>query len=97
VQGGNDQFSTQFDVVITPDVIRDSDGVPATLFNTLEQFTDESGTPGVRLINGAGVIVGMFKNGCPYVFCLTLGQWFPIIVNVIDGTPTLSLGAGEVS
>ena len=97
VQGGNDQFSTQFDVVITPDVIRDSDGVPATLFNTLEQFTDESGVPGVRLINGAGVIVGMFKNGCPYVFCLDDGSWNPIIVTTVDGKKIISLGAGEMA
>ena len=97
VQGGNNQFSTQFDVIITPDVIRDSDGIPATLFNTLEQFTDESGTPGVRLINGAGVIVGMFKNGCPYVFCLADGSWNPIVVTIVDGKKIISLGAGEMA
>ena len=96
VQGGNDQFSTQFDVIIAPDVIRGSDGIPATLFNSLEQYTDSNGVPGVRLINGAGVTVGVFKNGVPYTFCAATGLWYGIVINIVDGNPTLATGAGEV-
>jgi len=95
VQGGNDQFSTQFDVVITPDVIRDSDGVPASLFNSLEQYTDGSGVLCVRLINGAGVCVGVFKNGAPYVFSAVTGFWHPITITIVDSQPVIGLGAGE--
>ena len=96
VQGGNDQFSTQFDVVITPDVIRDSDGVPASLFNSLEQYTDSNGVPGVRLINGAGVTVGVFKNGSSYIFSAVTGLWHPITIKIVDSQPIIGLGSGEV-
>ena len=96
VAGGNDQFSTQFDVIITPDVIRDSDGIPASLFNSLEQYTDINGVPGVRLINGAGVTVGIFKNGVPYTFSAATGLWYGIVIKIVDGNPTLASTAGEV-
>ena len=47
-------LTTQFSIVVYPDVIIGTEGVPVTAFNVVEQFTDSDGIAKVRLVNSLG-------------------------------------------
>ncbi len=43
--------------------------------------------------DGASII---FKNGqIPYLYCSSSGLFYPILITLVDGVATLSLGDGE--
>jgi hypothetical protein len=89
------RYSTKFSIKVIKDVISGSEGVPSTEFPVVAQYTDDNGVAAVRLVNSAGVCMGLFKNGAPYVFCVETGLWYPLSINIIDSIPVLSTGAGE--
>jgi hypothetical protein len=87
--------TTQVTFRIFPDVIKGTEGVPTSQFPVIQQYTDDSGTPAVRIVNAEGTVVGVFKNGIPYTFILSTGLWYPLLGSIVDGIPVLALGAGE--
>lgn len=88
------EYSTQFDITIIPDVNRETDVNPSALYPAIQQFTGDDGTAFVRLVNEKGEIVGLFGNGSPYTFVLSTGLWHPMTAAVVDGIPTPAFGAG---
>lgn len=90
----SNRLSTQFDLVINRDVIVGDEGTVAAQYPVIAQYTDDSGAAGVRIVNGAGVTQGLWKNGVPYVYCESTALWHPLIVRVVDGVPTPAFGEG---
>jgi hypothetical protein len=89
------ELSTQVTFRILKDVVTGSEGVPTSEFQVIAQYTDESNVQSVRIVNAAGVAVGLFKNGAPYVFIQSTGLWYPLTGVIQDGIPVPALGAGE--
>ncbi len=88
------EYSTQFDITIIPDVNRETDVVPAAIYPAIQQYVGDDGTAFVRLVNERGEIVGLFGNGSPYTFVAATGLWHPMTAITQDGIPTPAFGAG---
>lgn len=89
------ELSTQLTWRILKDVIVGSEGVPASEYTVISQYTDDNNVAAVRIVNGNGVCMALFKNGCLYSFCRDDGLWYPDVVRIIDGVAVKTLGAGE--
>ncbi|MCG2681187.1 MAG: hypothetical protein L6455_14655 [Kiritimatiellae bacterium] len=88
-------LSTQLTFRIYKDVITGSEGVPTSTYPVVSQILDDTGAQIVKVINANGVLVGVFKNGAPYVFILSTGLWYPLTGIIQDGIPVPAFGAGE--
>ena len=89
------ELSTQVTFLILKDVITGSEGVPSSEYQVIAQTTDDSGAQIVRIIDGNGTLVGVYKNGAPYLFISETGLWYPLTGIIQDGIPVPGFGAGE--
>lgn len=91
----NHELSTQCTWRIYKDVITGSEGVPTSEFSVIQQVLDDTGAQCVKIVNAAGVLVGVFKNGSPYTYISSTGFWYPLTGTIQDGIPVPAFGAGE--
>ena len=89
------ELSTQVTFRIIRDVISGDEGVPSSEYDVVAQYTSDLGVGSVRLVNSDGVAVGVFRNGCPYVFETTTALWYPLTATLQDGIVIPAFGAGE--
>ena len=94
---GDNVLSTQFTIEVTRDIISGSDRVPTTEYPVIQQYTDDNDRRCVRIVNSNGRQVGLWKNGCPYVYEPSTQLWYPLTATIQDGQPTPAFGAGESS
>lgn len=87
--------TTQVTFRIYPDVIAGSEGVPASQYPVIAQYTDDNSVLAVRIVNSNGEAMGLFKNGAVYIFIASTGLWYPVTGSIVDGIPVIALGAGE--
>jgi len=95
LNGANHELSTQCTWRIVRDVISGSEGISAAAYLPIAQALDENGNRIVRIVDGAGTLVGVKKNGCDYNYCADDGKWYPTVIKIVDGVAVHSLGAGE--
>jgi len=91
------EYSTQFNIRVIPDVNREEDVAPVTIYPAVQQYISDSGYATIRFVNERGEIVGLYRNGCPYIYISETGLWYPLTGKIQDGVPTPALGAGEVA
>ncbi len=95
LHGANHELSTQCTWRIVRDVITGSEGISPAAYLPIVQALDENGNRIVRIVDGAGTLVGVKKNGCDYNYCADDGKWYPTVIKIVDGVAVHSLGAGE--
>jgi hypothetical protein len=95
ISGNTHELSTQFAMRIYPDVITGSEGLATNEYIPIVQAADDTGAQIVRIVNADGVLVGVFKNGAPYVYIQSTALWYPLTGIIQDGIPVPAFGAGE--
>lgn len=95
LNGANHELSTQVTWRISPDVISGSEGISAAAYLPIAQAIDENGNQIVRIVDGSGTLVGVWKNGAPYTYIASTGLWYPLTASIVDNVPVPAFGAGE--
>jgi hypothetical protein len=89
------ELLTQCTFRIWKDVITGSEGIPTTEYLVISQVVDDTGAQIVKIVNAAGVLVGVFKNGAPYTFIQSTGFWYGLTATIQDGQPVPAFSTGE--